>query len=273
MKQIPATRGGPRGLVLSMSFIALMGATACQSGDGVRMPPTLDATDDNPVVPVDLLKEMSGFMGSHPTFAFEALVTYETMQESGQKLRFDLVQSIVVKQPDQLWWTTLRDDGTTNTAWFSDGVFTMLKQPENIYGQIDRLGTIPEMIDVMTNDYGIVVPFADLLANGEDPVFLKDLESAFDAGLAWVDGAWTNHLAMRNELVDFEIWIRKDGDPVPQKIAITWKHEDGMPSFVARLRNWRFPPTTDGSQFEFVAPADAEHIEIIPAAPADQEGN
>jgi hypothetical protein len=272
MRQAFETRSGFRALALTIGLIALAGATACQPDDGIRMPPTLDATADDPVVPEDLLEEMSGFISSHSTFAFEALVTYETMQESGQKLRFDLVQSIAVKQPDQLWWTTLRDDGTTNTAWFSDGVFTMLKQPENIYGQIDRLGTIPTMIDVMTNDYGIVVPFADLLAGGDGPVFLEDLESIFDAGLAWVDGAWTNHLAMRNELVDFEIWIRKDGDPVPQKIAITWKHEDGLPSFVARLRNWRFPSALEDSRFEFVAPPDAEHIEIIPAAPAYEGG-
>jgi hypothetical protein len=263
---------GMRRYTGTVGVMALAMVAGCQSDDGIRMPTELDASADEPVVPEERLAEMAEFIGSHSAFGFEAFVTYEALQDSGQKLRFDLVQSIAVHQPAELWWMTLRDDGSTDTAWFSDGVFTMLKQPENIYGQVDRLGTITEMIDVLTNDYGLVVPFSDFLRSSDEPVLLEKLDSTFDAGLAWVVGKWTDHLALRNELVDFEVWIQRDGDPIPQKIAITWKLEDGLPSFVARLRNWKFSASTDGSKFQFVAPSDAELIEIIPASPVVQEG-
>ena len=148
----------------------------------------------------------------------------------------------------------------------------MLKQPEGIYGQIDVPLNISEMIDVVVNDYGIVVPFGDLLGTSEESVFLRDMEASSYAGLAWIEGAWTHHLALRNELVDFEIWIREDGDPLPQKLAITWKLEDAVPSFVARFRTWDFSPSFDEARFQFEAPPGTERIEIIPAAPAYQGG-
>jgi hypothetical protein len=167
---------------------------------------------------------------------------------------------------------TLRDDGSTDNVWYSDGTFTMLKQPDNIYGQIDGLGTIAEMIDVVVNEYGLVVPFADLLASGDGSVFLQDLESSMYAGLAWVDGRWAHHIALRNDLVDFQLWIPQDGDPVPQRLRIIWRHEEGLPGYVAQFRKWKFSPSLDDSRFEFVAPPDAERIDIIPLSTGSEWG-
>ncbi len=39
---------------------------------------------------------MSEFFRTHSEIAFEALVTYEAVQESGQKLQFDLVERVTV---------------------------------------------------------------------------------------------------------------------------------------------------------------------------------
>jgi hypothetical protein len=262
-----------RTALLTLLLITAAGATGCQRDeDSLRMPPPIPDDIDVPS-PEELLGRMSEFMSTHGDFAFEAFVTYEVVQESGQTIQFDLVQRMAVSQPDRVFWVTLQDDGSTNTVWYSDGVFTMLKQPENIYGQIRDLGAVPDMIDVVMNDYGIVVPFSDLLESGDESVFLRDLESSFHAGLAWVEGAWTHHLLLRNELVDYQLWLRVDGDPVPQKLAITWKHEEGLPSYVARFRQWRFSPSLDESQFRFVAPPDAERIEVIPVSPASEVGS
>ncbi len=271
MKRVLLSRNRIGGALLTLLLITLAGVSGCQSDDdGIRLPPPPSTDDNNSQSPEELLSRMSEFFTTHSEIAFEAFVTYEAVQESGQKLQFDLVQRIAVSQPDRLFWVTLRDDGTTNTVWYSDGVFTMLKQPENIYGQIEVPATIPEMIDVVVNEYGIVVPFSDFLASGDESVFLRDLESSFYAGLAWVEDAWTHHLGLRSELVDFEVWLKEDGDPVPQKLAITWKHEQGLPSYVARFRKWQSSPSLEESQFRFVAPPDAERIEIIPVSPVSE---
>lgn len=196
-----------RAVCLLLVVLAL--TSACQQ-DGETPPAELPTAPDEqePLSPEELLTQMAAFMASHDDYSFEALVTYQSLQESGQTLHFDMIQRVAVSQPDRLFWETHEDDARSDYAWYSAGRFVMLKQPDNIYGQIEVPTTIPEMIDVVTNDYGVVVPFSDLLASGDESVFLRDLEASEYVGLAWVEGAWSHHLALRNELVDFEVWMR-----------------------------------------------------------------
>ncbi|MHC4089180.1 MAG: DUF2092 domain-containing protein [Planctomycetota bacterium] len=260
----------PLNMMLSVSgavcllFVVVALASGCQQDGGTSVAITMPPDEQDSLAPEELLTEMAAFMAAHDDYAFEALVTYQSLQESGQTLHFDMIQSVAVSQPDRLFWTTLNDDASSDKAWYSAGQFSMLKQPDNIYGQIDVPATIPEMIDVVTNDYGIVVPFSDLLASGDESVFLRDLEASEYVGLAWVEGAWSHHLALRNELVDFEVWMQAEGDPIPLKLAITWKLEEGLPAYVARFREWNFSPILDESQFHFNVPSGAELIEILP---------
>jgi hypothetical protein len=263
MKSRLNTMLGSSGAVLLALGVLTLGS-GCRQDAGPPLAFTEAPDDQGPLEPEELLTRMAAFMAAHGDYSFEALVTYQSLQESGQTLHFDMRQRVAVSQPDRLFWSTLEDDAHSDTVWYSAGRFSMLKQPDGIYGQIDVPATISEMIDVVTNDYGIVVPFSDLLAGGDDSVFLRNLLSSDYVGLAWVEGGWSHHLALRNELVDFEVWMQAEGDPVPRKLAITWKLEEGLPGFVARFRNWNFSPMFDESRFQFNAPSDVERIEILP---------
>ena len=247
-----------------LSFFALALSSGCQQDDGTPVPLPIAPEEQGPLAPEELLTQMKTFMAAHSDYSFEAFVTYQSLQASGQTLHFDLIQRMAVSEPDRLFYVTMHDDARIDSAWFSAGRFSLLKQPDNIYGQIQVPATIPEMIDVVTNDYGLIVPFSDLLAGGEESVFLRDVQASLYAGLAWVEGRWSHHLALRNDLVDFEVWIQAEGDPVPLKLAITWKHEEGLPGYVARFQKWSFSPSFDESLFHFDVPTAAERIEILP---------
>jgi len=253
---------------VGLLLVALTLTSGCQQDaeTQVALPPA--PAEEDELSPEEVLSRMAAFLATHDDFSFEALVTYQSLQESGQVLHFDMVQRVAVSQPDRLFWETLEDDARTDNAWYSDGRFVMLKQPDNIYGQIDVPNTIPEMIHVVTNDYGIVVPFSDLLARSGEPVFLQDLQAGQYVGQAWVEGEWSHHLALRNELVDFELWVQAVGDPIPLRIAIRWRLEEGLPGYVARFRKWKFSPLFDESQFHFDAPDGAERIEVLPEGAA-----
>ena len=259
LKTMPGVSGA---VCLLFVMLALTSGYQQDGEAAVDFPAAPDEQD--PLSPEELLTQMAAFMAAHDEYSFEALVTYQSLQESGQTLHFDMVERVAVSQPDRLFWTTLNDDASSDRAWYNAGQFSMLKQPDNIYGQIDVPAAIPEMIDVVTNDYGVVVPFSDLLASGDESVFLQDLQASEYVGLAWVEGGWSHHLALRNELVDFEVWMQAEGDPIPLKLAITWKLEEGLPGYVARFREWNFSPVFDESQFDFDVPDGAERIDILP---------
>ncbi len=212
----------------------------------------------------DVIRRMGAFMSGQKQLLTEALVTYEAVQQSGQKLHFDLLQRMAVRRPDALFWMTLRDDGTSDRAWFRDGQFTLLKQPANRWAQLEGPQTIVEIVAVLTNDYKLNVPFRDLLTGDPTARFISDnVDSVEFIGEVWVEGHWTDHVAIRKPGFDIEIWVRKGPEAFPAKITVVFLEEDGQPVYSARFRKWA-TSVPENVNFEFKPPAGAERIEVIP---------
>jgi hypothetical protein len=218
----------------------------------------------------EVLESMIAFMNASTELSFRAQVSYQVRQETGQLVHFDRMHAISLARPDRLFWETIRDDASADSAWFSDGVFAMLKRPDDVYAQVELPATVPEMVDELVAVYNLRVPFSDLLAGHAREIFITGPTEKWYIGLAWVDGGWTHHIALRNETLDFEVWVQSEGDPVPVRFAITWVHNEGAPSYVASIRDWNFSPTFDDATFRFTTPADAERVEVLPV-PTDPE--
>jgi hypothetical protein len=82
-------------------------------------------------------------MNANPRVGFEALVSYEALQDSGQKLQFDMLHRMRIMRPERLFWVTLHDNAAVDSAWFDSGTFTLLKQPANVWGRIELPADIP----------------------------------------------------------------------------------------------------------------------------------
>ena len=89
-------------------------------------------------------------------------------------------------------------------------------------------------------------------------------------GEAWIRGRWTHHLALRSGAFDIELWVSADGDPVPLRMGIRWKNEEGHPTYFARFRNWNLTPVFDDTTFRANLPENAEHAVMVPVV--DDEG-
>jgi len=207
---------------------------------------------------------MTDFMGGQEELMLEALVSYGALQESGQMLHFDLLQRMVMRKPDRLFWVTLYDDATADSAWFGDGAFTLLKQPANLWGQINVPNTIPAMVQRLVDEYSLDVPFRDILAGDPAELWLgEDVSDVQYVGEAWVEGAWTEHVAIRKPGVDFELWVLKGDEPFPAKMVVVFTEEEGRPTYLARFRKWA-TSVPAGSLPEFAPPPDSERLELTP---------
>jgi hypothetical protein len=241
----------------------VVGFTGCgKKEEGFQMP-TAQHDQEQPPGAEDILTEMADFMESVDEFTFDAFVMYEVVQQNGQTLHFDLLHRVATHKPDRLYWMTVRDDGAVDQAWFSSGKFALLKRPDDIYGEIEGPSTVPELVDFLTFDYKLDVPFSDILSGDLREMLLNTPEPPWFVGEAWVENRWTYHIALTDEEVDYELWIQKEGDPVPLKMTITWRDEEDAPGHFARFRNWNMSPGLDASTFQFTPPADAERIEIV----------
>lgn len=227
-------------------------------------PPLTDAESDLPD-PVAVVRRTAEFMRSQPELLMEAMVTFGAPQESGQMLHFDVLERLAVRRPDKLAWVTLNDDGTVDRGWLSDGEFTLLKQPLNMWGSVSVPSAIPEAVDRLVGEYDMDVPFEDLLA--VDPAERWVGEGATSVeyiGEEWVHGSWTDHVAMRKPGFDLEMWIRRGAEPFPAKIMVVLTAEEGMPSYVARFRRWSTTLPDGDATFEFTPPADAQRVDVAP---------
>jgi hypothetical protein len=254
-------------LVLLFASAAMFGCTS--PDDQATMswtPPVLTGTDAEWQEPNarEVLGRMTDFLASHQLLMTEALVSYESVQESGQKLQFDFLQRMAIQRPDKFFWTTVHDDGSADSAWFVDGQFTLLRQPANVWGQIDGPHTIPAMVDRLISEYDLDVPFPEILGLAPGTPMVDADAEAWWVGEAWVEGHWTNHIAIRDAGVDIQVWVRKGDQPFPAKLAFTFMNEEGQPTYVARFRRWSTSVPNAGAQFTFTPPPDAERIDVVP---------
>ena len=257
-----------RGRMFFVCAATLLAAACGQPATSVQTPwEPLALQDDEPALEGrEIIMRLTGFLGNQPEIMTEAFVTYQAMQDSGQKLHLDLLQQIVVHQPDKLYWKTLHDDASVETAWFSDGRFSLLKEPSNVWGQIDGPNEIPDMVDLLATQYGVTVPFRDLLSEGLANIWLSDeVTSVVYVGEAWVAGAWTDHVAIRKPGIDFELWIRKGPEPFLDKLTVVFTEEPGMPTHSARFLKWA-TTISDPAVFQPAVPTDAERVDMVPVS-------
>ena len=263
-------------LVLTrLSLLALLvGAAGCdqqmreagpETADRAWTPPALSDGDWVEPEGREVVQRTIDFMGAQTQLLTEALVSYQAVQESGQKLHFDLLQRMAVQRPDKLHWVTLNDDGSTDSAWFTDGRFTLLRQPANVWGVIRVPPAIPEMVRRISDVYDVDVPFGDILASDLTELWLgEEVTEVWWVGEAWVEGYWTDHVAVRKPGGDLELWVRKGDEPFLAKMAVTFTEADGQPTYEARFRKWMTALPTDMTDFTFTPPADAEQVEVVP---------
>ena len=83
-------------------------------------------------------------------------------------------------------------------------------------------------------------------------------------GEAWVEGYWTDHVAVRKPGGDLELWVRKGDEPFLAKMTVTFTEVDGQPVYAARLRKWATSVAEVEADFSFVPPEGSEQVEVVP---------
>lgn len=226
------------------------------------------ALSDNEELPDarDVVRRLGEFMSSNQHLSFEALVSYEALQESGQKLQFDMLQRMKIVRPGRLFWVTLHDNAAVDSAWFDAGVFTLLRQPANVWGRVELPADIPTAVDRLVHEYKLDVPFADLLAG--DPLELwlgEDVTSVEYVAEAWVDGTWTDHVAIRKKGRDIELWVLHGDKPFPMRMRVVFTDEESQPTYLARFRKWSAAKQGDALP-AFKPPPGSERVEVVPVS-------
>ena len=211
----------------------------------------------------EILRSMSKFVAGMKVFSTTADIGYEVVTKDGQKLQMISTATVVLERPSR-FYITRRGKFADAEAFYDGKKLTLYGKTANAYIQKDLAGTIDDALDTLERGIGIPTPASDLLLANPYAALIRGATSSGYYGLEYVGGVQSHHLAFRTALVDWQLWVKAEGSPLPMRYVITTKDVAGSPQFSVQFSNWNLKPAVAANRFTFVAPKGAKRLEVLP---------
>jgi len=251
------------------NFLALLAVTllaAAVHAETPAPPPVRDAKAE------ETLKQMGKTLAGAKTFSYVSNITVDMFLDDGQKVQTAKTQRVDVKRPGSISATVTGDN--LNLRFVFDGKQVLIHNTDvPSYAIVDAPPTIDAMFDMLANDYGLVIPLADLLFDDPYKTLMENVKSSKYLGLGYVNQTQCHHLAFQQDSVDWQIWVDQGEVAIPRKVVITYKEQAGSPQFTAVFAEWNLAATPAADAFAIKPPAGVAKQDLIKVAPATQPAN
>jgi hypothetical protein len=241
---------------------------------------TSAAGPGSPNPAMEQLLRMANFLAQLPAFSVKLQCGYDVVQESGQKIEFGERRKLTLVCPDRFRVDVERSDGEPSSAVFDGKAVTVSSPKLNMFATSELSGDVDAAIIHFVKDLRMRLPLAMLLVTTLPKELEKRVLAADMVETNVLQGIPCVHLASRGERVDFQLWIPSAGDPLPQRVIITYKYEKGQPQYWANFSEWNLAPNPPATLFALDIPKDAGRIQFLskvaqaaePAKPAPRKG-
>ena len=208
------------------------------------------------------LKAMSSYLANLKTFAFQAEESFDVVQEDGEQIQYGNQRKVIVQRPNKVFGEAQGD--TANSRFSYDGKTVTIFDPKHkTYATEKAPGSIGPMLDHLHEQLGTQQPLADFLYADPYKIFTEHVQSGRYVGLHHVGKVKCHHLAFRQRVLDWQIWIEAGAKPLPRKLVITFKRQAGEPQYTAVIHRWDINPKVSAATFQFEPPAGATKIEFL----------
>ena len=211
----------------------------------------------------EVLRSMSAYLGGVREFGMSVEETVDEFLDGGLRVQLSNLRRFGVRRPNRLAGD-VQGDTEQRSVWYDGEKITLLDKVHNVYGVLSGVpATIDETLDYLAVTYDVILPVADLLYSDVFKALLPGVRTGTYAGLHSVRGAGCHHLVFTQDTVDWQIWIDAGSKPIPRKLVITYKLEEGHPQFQAVVTEWKEMSLPD-EVFQFRNTTAAEKIDIAP---------
>ena len=241
-----------------LSAAAVLIGAECKAGD--PRAGLLDPRAD------DLLIAMGRTLADARQFTFRADTTSDEQLATGQFIQVSSRRRFSVRRPDGVYVES-EGDLTSRRSWYLGTSLTAFDKRGNRYGVAEVPDNIDQMLDFLAEEYDLTLPLADLFFADPYDAMIAAVESGLYIGRTEVDGRPCHHLALRQQGIDWQIWIDAGDTPVPRKLVITFKSTSGWPQFTAWLRDWNLSAVIADDAFKAQLPPDAQRVEMSTLVP------
>lgn len=237
---------------ISIVLLLLLGL-GCAREDGG---PTVDREADR------LLHAMSDLLAETPRFSFAASEVRDVVGVDGNMTRLELDHRTYLERPDRIR-REVTLGGDSALLIYHAGALAVHTTRDSFYAAAEIPRTIDDGMDYLFERLDVRAPLADLLYTSPYDSYVDSLTAGQYVGEETIEGAACHHLAFQHPAIDFDIWV-EDGDrPLPCKLILSYKLDEGAPKSVLTFRDWDLAPTFAPDLFAYQPPPGYVRIPFI----------
>ena len=174
-----------------------------------------------------VLKRMTAFLAQAPRFSVTVDTGFDVVQDSGQKIEFGETRQMVLRRPDRLRIDVTKRDGSKGGMLFDGKDIAVFNTKENVYATVASPGTVDDAIAYFLTDLDMRLPLADWLDSQFATRLPERVRAAIYVEPSQIAGVPCDHLALRGDEADLQLWVAQGAQPLPRRLVITYKREDG----------------------------------------------
>jgi hypothetical protein len=247
----------------ALAGLMALSATAADEAKPAVVKPAIDPQADQ------LMRRMGDYLAQEPFFSVNAEVWQDVQLPSGQRVQAGRTIELQVRRPNR-FHAEVRSTRRNRGLYYDGTSITLVNRIQNFYGTIPVPASLDEALDAACERFGITMPLEDLVVSDPYQNAMRKVTSGVLLGPVTVLGVPCEHLAFSLGTVDWQIWIEEGARPVPRKIVITYKDEEGSPEYTAILSNWDFQTKLPDFVFNFEPPAGAAKISVAEIKSANE---
>ena len=208
---------------------------------------------------------MATYLSTIPALTVVVDSGYDAVQRNGMKIEFGETRTITLRRPDHIRIDTQGRDGNLRAFRFDGRTIGVFDTDQKVYATVEKTGSIDDAFIHFIDHLGMPIPLSELFASNL-PKFTRNVDALYYVEQATIAGVPCDHLAGSTRSIDFQVWIAQGAQPLPQRLILTYKRDEGAPQRWAQFRSWDLSPATPDSVFAFSPPKDAERIPFAPRA-------
>ncbi len=254
------------------------GATEISPGNDVRAAAASSIDEppeakDNPALSKeasDILTRMTDFISAAPAFSLVGDTGHEVMQKNGHVLEFGSRLTLVIQRPSKGIGRFDSRNGDSSTTVLDGEAIWVYSAKGNIYDTTRQLGDIDSSLDFIAKQLGFPRQLRDFFSKDLTASLGSAVKSGYYVGESMISGVMCDHLALRSDKEDVQVWIERGDAPVPRRIVITYRELEGQPQFWAQISEWDFSPELSDTTFTFSPPQGARRVRLFTDMPVEE---
>jgi hypothetical protein len=217
--------------------------------------------------PRAVLSGMAGFLGAQDSFSVRIKSGYDAVQDSGTKVEFMERRDVVVDRPGRMRIDIVRSDGDRSVVLADGKTVTAQNLTRNVYAQTEAKASLDDTIVHFVRDLKMRLPLAMLMLSKLEGELAGRVVNAEYVETTSILGEPAHHIVASTDTMDFQVWVSAGKEPLPQRVVLTYRDEEGTPQYRATFEDWDLSPRVRDGMFEFEAPKGASKIAFLNQVP------